>query len=29
MPAWQDRLSPEERWAAIEYVRAFGYEPVK
>ena len=27
MPAWQDRLSSDERWAAIEYARAFGYEP--
>ncbi|RMF38844.1 MAG: hypothetical protein D6759_00400, partial [Chloroflexi bacterium] len=28
MPAWQGRLSPEERWAVIEYVRTFAYEPV-
>jgi cytochrome c oxidase cbb3-type subunit 3 len=28
MPAWQDRLSEEERWAAIEYSRAFAYEPL-
>lgn len=27
MPAHQDRLSAEERWAAVEYVRAFGYQP--
>jgi len=26
MPAWQDRLSSDERWAAVEYARAFGYE---
>jgi len=25
MPAWQDRLSPEDRWAAVEYARAFAY----
>ena len=29
MPAWQDRLSADERWAAIEYARAFAYEPMK
>jgi mono/diheme cytochrome c family protein len=28
MPAWQDRLSSDERWAAIEYARAFGYQPL-
>ena len=28
MPAWQDRLSEEERWASIEYARAFAYEPL-
>jgi len=28
MPAWQDRLSPEERWAAVEYGRAFAYQPM-
>ena len=27
MPAHQDRLSAEERWAAVEYVRTFGYKP--
>ena len=27
MPAHQDRLSPEDRWAAVEYVRTFGYKP--
>jgi len=26
MPAWQDRLSPEERWAAVEYAQAFAYK---
>ena len=29
MPAWQDRLSADERWAAVEYARAFAYEPMK
>ena len=29
MPAWQDRLSADDRWAAIEYARAFAYQPVK
>jgi cytochrome c oxidase cbb3-type subunit 3 len=28
MPAWQDRLSEEDRWAAIEHARAFAYEPL-
>ena len=28
MPAWQDRLSAEERWAAVEYSRAFAYQPL-
>lgn len=28
MPPWQDRLSPEERWAAVEYAQAFAYKPV-
>ena len=28
MPAWQGRLTPEERWAAIEYMRTFAYEPL-
>jgi cytochrome c oxidase cbb3-type subunit 3 len=28
MPAWQDRLSEDERWSAIEYARAFAYEPM-
>ncbi|MFQ5856241.1 MAG: cytochrome c [Anaerolineae bacterium] len=27
MPSWQGRLSPAERWAAIEYLRTFAYEP--
>jgi mono/diheme cytochrome c family protein len=27
MPAHQDRLSAEDRWAAVEYVRTFGYKP--
>ncbi len=27
MPSWQGRLSPDERWASIEYIRAFAYEP--
>ena len=27
MPAWQDRLSDEERWAALERVRTFAYQP--
>jgi len=27
MPSWQGRLTPEERWAAIEYLRTFAYEP--
>jgi len=27
MPAWQDRLSDEERWAAVERVRTFAYQP--
>ena len=29
MPAWQDRLSADDRWAAIEYARAFAYQPLK
>jgi len=28
MPSWQGRLSPEGRWAAIEYLRTFVYEPL-
>jgi cytochrome c oxidase cbb3-type subunit 3 len=28
MPAWQDRLGSDERWAAIEYARSFAYEPL-
>ncbi len=28
MPAWQGRLSQEERWAVIDYLRTFSYEPV-
>jgi mono/diheme cytochrome c family protein len=27
MPAHQDRLSAEDRWASVEFVRTFGYEP--
>lgn len=27
MPAWQARLSQEERWAVIDYVRTFNYDP--
>ncbi len=27
MPAWQGRLSQEERWAVIDYLRTFSYEP--
>jgi len=26
MPAWQGRLSQEERWAVIDYLRTFSYE---
>ncbi len=26
MPAHQDRLSAEDRWAAVEFVRSFGYQ---
>ncbi len=29
MPAHQDRLSAADRWASVEYARAFAYEPVK
>lgn len=29
MPAWQDRLSPEERWAAVSYAQTFAYKPLK
>ncbi len=25
MPAWQSRLSSDERWAAVEYARSFAY----
>jgi len=28
MPAWQDRLSADDRWAAIEYARSFAYQPL-
>jgi mono/diheme cytochrome c family protein len=28
MPAWQDRLSVEDRWASVEYARAFVYQPL-
>jgi mono/diheme cytochrome c family protein len=27
MPAWQGRLSQEERWAVIDYLRTFSYDP--
>ncbi len=27
MPAWQARLSQDERWTVIEYVRTFSYDP--
>lgn len=27
MPSWQGRLRPGGRWAAIEYLRSFAYEP--
>lgn len=27
MPAWQSRLSQDERWAVIDYVRTFTYDP--
>jgi mono/diheme cytochrome c family protein len=27
MPAWQGRLSQDERWAVIDYLRTFSYEP--
>jgi mono/diheme cytochrome c family protein len=27
MPAHQDRVSSDDRWAAVEYVRTFGYQP--
>ena len=27
MPAWQGRLSQEERWAVIDYIRTFSYDP--
>ena len=27
MPAWQARLSQEERWAVIDYIRTFTYDP--
>ncbi len=29
MPAWQSRLSDAERWASVEYARAFAYQPVR
>jgi len=28
MPAWQDRLSPDDRWAVVEYAQTFGYKPL-
>jgi mono/diheme cytochrome c family protein len=27
MPAWQARLSQDDRWAVIDYIRTFTYEP--
>jgi mono/diheme cytochrome c family protein len=27
MPAWQGRLSQDERWAVIDYLRTFSYDP--
>ncbi len=27
MPAWQSLLSQDERWAAIDYLRTFSYDP--
>ncbi len=27
MPSWQARLSQDERWAVIDYLRSFTYEP--
>jgi mono/diheme cytochrome c family protein len=27
MPAWQARLSQNDRWAVIDYLRAFNYDP--
>ena len=27
MSAWQGRLSQDERWAVIDYVRTFSYDP--
>jgi mono/diheme cytochrome c family protein len=27
MPAWQGRLSQDERWAVIDFLRAFSYDP--
>lgn len=28
MPAWQARLSQDERWSVIDYLRAFNYDPI-
>ncbi len=28
MPAWQDRLSVEARWDAVEYAQSFAYQPL-
>jgi mono/diheme cytochrome c family protein len=28
MPAWQERLTQTERWAVIDYVRAFSYDAI-
>jgi mono/diheme cytochrome c family protein len=27
MPSWQGRLSQDERWAAIDFIRTFSYDP--
>jgi cytochrome c oxidase cbb3-type subunit 3 len=27
MPAWQGRLSQDDRWAVIDYLRSFSYDP--
>ncbi|MEW6568657.1 MAG: cytochrome c, partial [Chloroflexota bacterium] len=28
MPSWQSRLSQEERWQVIDYIRTFTYDPL-
>jgi cytochrome c oxidase cbb3-type subunit 3 len=28
MPAWQDRLSSDDRWAAVEYAQSLAYKPL-